>query len=677
MAEKSAPPAVRRHRTDIQGLRAVAVLLVVLYHANVPGVTGGYVGVDVFFVISGYLITSALSAEAERDGRISFGRFYGRRMRRLLPAAVIVMVFSVVMARVFLPVTQAQSVMTDVFYAAVYGINYHLAFEGVQYQNATAPPSPLQHFWSLSVEEQFYVVWPLLIALCLLVGRRRHFRRLMVGAIALISAGTFLASVVQTPQDTSLSYFSIHTRAWELGAGALLALLAHRLVMPQGVRAVLAWSGTAAIVATAFLYTDRTLYPGWAAAVPVAGAAALLAAGTLGEVPSLQRVLGHGAMQYMGKVSYAWYLWHWPMLILLPAWVGGELGWGYQVEIVFLAFWAAVLTYFLENAAARHSLTLRGWLAAGTAMSAVAAGTAFVLLLSLPNLVGTGEARQAVALRTADLTEVSRTIDASAGITALPSNLTPALGVARDDLPSSSADGCHLDFLETEQGECLFGDPQGARTMVLIGDSHAQQWLAPLEEQARANGYRLYSFTKSACPIAQMGPVYSDQLKRTYTECSTWRAAIQERVRTLDPDLIVSSQSDQVVWSSMTDDEWGQATVDGLRAMAGADSRIVYMQDTPYVGDDPLACLQEHLADASQCAVPVSGAFAFFPDRHTAVHAAVDRAGYQFVDTLPFFCTQTCPAVVENMTVRRDNGHVTNTYAAWLAPMLAPLFEEL
>ena len=652
----------------------------VLYHAHVPGVTGGFVGVDVFFVISGFLITSALKAEADREGRISFSRFYGRRMRRLLPPAALVMVFTVVLAALVLPVTQAQSVVKDVFYSAIYMINYHLALGGVDYQNATAPPSPLQHFWSLAVEEQFYIVWPLLIALCLLIGRRKHYMKMMVGAIVLLSAGTLLASILQTPHDTSLSYFSIHTRAWELGAGALLALAHNRLVMPQWIRATLAWAGLTAIVATAFLYTDQTLYPGWAAVVPVAGTAAVLAAGTLGTVPSTQRVLGHGVMQYMGKVSYAWYLWHWPLLILLPAWVGRhsgeEFGWGLNLELVFLAFWAAVLTYFLENAAARHSLSLRGWLGAGSVMSAIAVVVALAVLVTLPNLTGTGQAREAQALRTADLTGVTQAIDASVGITELPSNLTPALGQAMNDRSQAADAGCLLDFEETDQPTCLYGDPQGDKTMVLVGDSHADQWFTPLEEQARAHGYKLYSWTKSACPIAEVDNVWSDQLKREYSECVSWRADLQERVRQLNPDVIVSSQSDHVVWDSMSDAQWGRATVNGLREMSGDKSRVVYLQDTPYVGDDPITCLQENLSDASQCVVPTADAFQNFPERHSAVRSAVETAGFQFVDTLPFFCTDTCPSVVGNMTVRRDAGHITNTYAAWLSPMLAPIFEE-
>ena len=309
-------------------------------------------------------------------------------------------------------------------------------------------------------------------------------------------------------------------------------------------------------------------------------------------------------------------------------------------------------------------------------MSAVAVVAALVVLVTLPNLVGTGQAREAAPLRTADLTGVTQAIDASVGITELPSNLTPSLDVAADDTPASSKDGCHLDFQDTEQPECLFGDPRGSKTMVLVGDSHAQQWFAALDEQARAHGYKLYSWTKSACPIADVGPVWNDQIKRSYTECSTWREDIHERVRQLNPDVVVSSQSDQVVWNSLTDSEWSRDTVDGLREMSGASSRIVYLQDTPYVGDDPVACLEENLSDASQCVVPITKAFTVFPERHSAVRSAVETAGFQFVDTLPFFCTDTCPHVVGNMTVRRDAGHITNTYAAWLSPMLAPIFEE-
>jgi hypothetical protein len=309
-------------------------------------------------------------------------------------------------------------------------------------------------------------------------------------------------------------------------------------------------------------------------------------------------------------------------------------------------------------------------------MSAGAVVAALVVLVTLPNLVGTGQAREADALRTADLTGVTQAINASVSITELPSNLTPALDAAMDDRSRAADTGCLLDFDETEQANCLYGDPKGDKTMVLIGDSHADQWFTPLEQQASAHGFKLHVWTKSACPIADVAKVWSEQLKREYSECTSWRTDMQERMRRLNPDVIVASQSDHVVWDSISDAEWGQATVAGLRKMSGTNSRIVHFQDTPYVGDDPIACLQENISDASKCAVPVGDAFQIFPHRHSAVRSAVETADFQFVDTLPFFCTDTCPAVVGNMTVRRDAGHMTNTYAAWLSPVLAPIFEE-
>lgn len=676
------PPATTERpraklRRDIQGLRAVAVLLVVLYHAGVPGIRGGYVGVDVFFVISGFLITSRLKDEADTRQRISFARFYGARMRRLLPPAALVMIFTVAMARWVLPVTQAKSVVKDVFYAAIYGINYHLAVEGVQYQNAAAPPSPLQHFWSLAVEEQFYIVWPLLIGLCLLVGRRRGYQPLMVAAIALLSGVTLFASIMQTPHDTSMAYFSIHTRAWELGAGALLALSADRLWLPQWLRSALVWGGLATIVVTAFAYTEKTLYPGSAAVLPVLGSVAVLAAGTRGSVASAERLLGHGAMQYAGKVSYGWYLWHWPLLILLSAWAGRSLMWPYKLEIVFLGFWAAVLTYFLEDAARRHSLSARGWLSAGGAISAVTALSALLVLLSLPNLVGHGAAWQTTALASDSEASVQSAINASLATRQAPSNLTPALSRVLTDDPITSNNGCHLDFFQTQQPECLFGDPQGTKTMVLVGDSHAQQWFGALNQIAKVSDYRLYAWTKSACPIADVGTVYAPQLGRAYNECNAWRRDIEQRVRSLNPTVIVTSQSDAVTVGSVTDDRWAQDTVAGLERMAGSSSRIAYLEDTPKTKDDPVACLEKKLDDVQACTYPVSQAFFSMPQRHSVLQTALTGAGIRFFPTLQYFCSPGgCPAIVGNMVVRRDTGHATNTYVTWLAPALTPLFKD-
>lgn len=669
----------RRFRPDIQGLRAVAILLVVLYHAGIPGISGGFVGVDVFFVISGFLITRALHSEIERKGRVSFLAFYGRRMRRLIPAAALVIVVTLLLGRFLLPATSFGSLVRDAWFTASYGMNYHLAVEGVQYQNAGAPPSALQHFWSLAVEEQFYLVWPLLLAACAVLVRRRWRRTAMVLAIAAVNVVTLWFSITVTPVNTSLAYFSLHTRAWELGAGALAALtLPLTARIPGRVAVVGGWIGLGLIVAAAVAYSDTTAYPGSAAIVPVLGTTLLVAAGTHRNARSAETaLLARPPMQYMGKVSYAWYMWHWPLLILLPLWAGRDLGWAGNLELVVISFWFAVLTYFLENASHRSNLSLRRWVPTGLAISSGVAVTGLVLTFTLPALVGSGQAIAATPLRTADVTTVQAALARGAQITALPSNLTPALTDVQDDLPKSTADGCHAALLDVDAKTCTYGATAWTKTAVLVGDSHAQQWLGGLIPSATADGWRIVTYTKAACPVAET-VVWNNDLNRMYNECDTWRAAAYPAIEALAPDLIIASQSDAVPWDSVTDKAWADETVATLKKLAGPSTRIAFIGDTPQTADDPVLCLQQHLDDVRACDYPRRQAYEFFPNRHVEVGKSITAAGFAFMDPLDFFCTaQECPPIVGNMPVRRDSGHVTDTYATWLAPMLAPIFEDV
>lgn len=672
------PATPRSFRPDIQGLRAIAVGLVVLYHANVPGIPGGYVGVDVFFVISGFLITRQLTNEALRSGRISLFKFYSRRMRRLLPPAVVVVIVTMLVARAVLPYSQVVSLIHDVWYTAVYGINYHLAIEGINYQQASAPPSPLQHFWSLSVEEQFYFIWPVLIVACLLLGRRRFRPAVLITAIAAICVVTFYFSVTITSTNTPMAYFSIHTRAWELGLGALVALVNGRLArVPARLAAALSWTGLAMLLAGAFLYSDTTPYPGSAALLPVAGAALIIAGGSLRHTGSPETVfLDRSMMQYVGKVSYAWYLWHWPLLILLPAWAGKEFTWMTNVEVVVIAFWLAVLTYFLENACLRSHWSIGRWFGVGVGLAATSAVIALLASVSLPSVVGSGVARSVTSLAVADATAVQNALTDGMKITALPRNLTPTLDNVTTDLPQSTKDGCHAALLQTAPVTCTYGDPNGTRTAVLLGDSHAQQWLAALIPNARAQHWKLITYTKAACPIATL-TVWNNDLKRLYAECDTWRIAAFANIKALDPDMIIGSESDSVPWSAVSDARWADETVRSLQRIAGPKTHIVFIGDTPQTTADPTPCLQQHLTNAQACAYQRSAAYLDFPDRKKIMHSELTAAGMGYVDPLNFFCGLWCPAVVGNMVVRRDTGHITNTYAAWLAPMLTPIFKDV
>ena len=671
----SGPTArVERHfRPDVQGMRAVAVLLVVLYHAHVPAIRGGYVGVDVFFVISGFLITRQLAAEVGRTGRISFSRFYARRARRLLPPAALVVVGTLLAARLWSPASQLSSLLKDAMFTAVYGVNYHLAAEGINYQQSSAPPSALQHFWSLAVEEQFYVLWPLLIALCAVLGRRGR-KPLTVLVLVAVVAASLYESVTVTRQDAPLAYFALHTRAWELGLGALVALTSGVLLrIPALLAATLSWLGLGAILAATFWFTDATPYPGSAAVIPVCGAALLIAMGVREVRGSVERILRLRVAQGLGKVSYPLYLWHWPMLIVLPYAAGHRFSWPRNLEILGLALWLAVITHYLvEKPSMLSRAASRVWLSVGGALSASVVAVALLLATTLPTLVGTGAAQRQIALQSADLAPVQRALADGLATVAAPRNLMPKPADAVNDLPLTSTDGstCHLDFLQTRQGPCVYGDPHGTRTAVLIGDSHAQQWLGALLPNAAARHWRLVVWTKSACPVADL-TVYAPTLKRTYTECSSWRTAIVARIRTMHPDLLIASQSDLVVGTNVADATYATATVGTLQALGAR--RTVYLADTPTVTTDTAQCLEQHLKNVKPCDFAIQTAYQH-PTREQVLARVLSTTHIQYIDTLQYFCTSYCPVVVGDIAVYRDAGHMTNTYAAYLAPALTPMF---
>jgi peptidoglycan/LPS O-acetylase OafA/YrhL len=667
---------VRHFRPDIQGLRAVAILLVVLYHADVPGITGGYVGVDVFFVISGFLITGQLMREVQKNGHISFVSFYVGRIRRLLPPAALVLLVTLVVARLWGSVFQLKSTAWDAILTAVYALNYRLAAEGVNYQQVSGPESPLQHFWSLAVEEQFYLAWPLIIALCILISRRHH-ATLVTGVLLVICASSLYFSVTVTSSNAPLAYFSIHTRAWELGLGALLALVAGRLLaLPQSVAVMLSWAGIGAILWSGFTYTDETAFPGAAALVPVLGALAIITAGCRPSSGSAEMLLNRRPMQGIGKISYAWYLWHWPVVILVPLMFGREFVWWENVELIILGLWLAVLTYWIVESPTRHSrLRKPAWIAAGLALSGAVAAAAAIVIITLPSLVGSGVAVAAVELTKADVSAVKNAVEAATSAVAVPSNLQPALATAIDDQPVTTASGCHIDFLIVDQRDCTYGDPAGQQTMVLLGDSHAQQWFPALDAAAKQNHWQLVSWTKAACPIAHYD-IYSTELHRPYTECIEWRERAIKKIIALKPDLVLIGQSDSVPGTAIGNVDWAENTVITIRRLQAESIPVGYILDTPYPGINVPECVANNLDDVGACTVKREYVWPY-DGRHETMTQTLAAANVATVEPIEWLCTiNDCPAIVGNMLVYRDASHISTAYSAWLAPMMAPLFNS-
>ena len=437
-------------RPDIEGLRAVAVLAVVLFHAGLPGVSGGYIGVDVFFVVSGFLITGLLWREMTSTGTVRVARFYGARARRLLPAAALVLAVTAVGAAVLLPPLQARSAIGDGVASALYVGNYRFALHGADYLAADTQ-SPFQHYWSLGVEEQFYLLWPaLIIGTGWLVARAAQRAGLAAPrsaapyavVLALVAVVSFAISIAWTHSLPSWAFFSLPSRAWELAAGGLVALTAsHWRHLPRSSAAVIGWGGLSLIVITCFQLGEMTPYPGTAALLPVLGTALVVGAGCATTDLGVGRFLSAPAMRSVGRLSYSWYLWHWPVLLLAPALFGAPLGLPGRLAMVLVSFGLAILTLHLVENPARFTtwfrLSAARSLALGGAVTAAAVCVGLVLLMIRPVPIGAGAAAFSVVAAPSPSTapqalsvqeQLRAAVVASAELRAVPSNLSPPLG---------------------------------------------------------------------------------------------------------------------------------------------------------------------------------------------------------------------------------------------------------
>ncbi len=704
-------------RADLEGLRGVAVLLVLLYHARAPLVDGGYIGVDVFFVLSGFLITGIIVRELMGTGRLSLSGFYARRARRLLPAAALVLVVTMIASAIVLPPLRVPAVAGDTISAALYVSNIRFAVQATDYLGSELAPSPVLHFWSLSVEEQFYIFWPTLLAV--IAGatflRGRHdagIRRLAVG-LAAVLVGSLGLSIWLTGVNQPWAFFSLPTRAWELALGGLLALPGAARWVPARAAVPAGWIGLALIVAAGLVLDTSVAFPGVAALVPTIGAALVIAAG-LASTPAgasrydAGRVLGLGPIRFLGLISYSLYLWHWPILTLPEAAAGEPLRWPIRLALVALAIVAAAATQRWVEDPIRHgryvglktrrSLAMAGALSvavvAMTASLGFAAGAVSpggpavggeVTSVALPPdptptpLASTtarpgGSPPNGATIPPATLTPVATLPPLAAA--PVPADLAPPLEIAVDDLPVIYSDDCHLDVPTVTPGECVFGDPAGDVTVVLFGDSHAAQWFPALERLASERGWRLVSMTKSACATADID-IWSDIVKRAYEECSRWREAALERMAAERPDLVVVSASrgykamvdGSAVPIAQVRDRWDAATGRTLERVAALAGHVVVIGDTPRAKVDPPVCLSANLDDASACAMPFADAVK--PGWTAAEAAVASGAGATFIDPTPWICrTDPCPAVTGRLLVFRDQHHLTATYSRALAERL-------
>lgn len=518
------------YRADLDGLRALCILLVVGYHAGVPGVAGGYVGVDVFFVLSGFLITGVLVAEVRRTGRIDLAEFFALRARRLLPLAGLVLLVTLLFGLWLFSPLERERLAQDATAAALYFANWRFAAQAAAYSDTEVTDSLLVHFWSLSIEEQFYLLWPLAIVVVAAVVVRRRPNWLpgaigmVIGVIVVVSFG---ASVVLTDELGPRAYYLTHTRWWELGVGAGLALLAPGLRrVPRLAAELLALLGLTAIVLAAVWFDERTPFPGHAGLMPVLGAALVIAAGT-DRTTMVGRISSTRPLPSLGQLSYSWYLWHWPAMGIALL-MGRRWQWPLTSgQIVALAVAAslvlAAVTHVLVENPIRYSERLRRHRTRHLAL---------VVAVLAPLLVGR------VGLELAGIGE-SPVVNASAGMRAMSPRQA-----ALDEPSGEWIEECNAELLDSEVVPgCVFGDPSATTTIALVGDSHAQQWLPALDLAGEQEGWRVLAWTKSACPPID-AEVWSYRLERPYEECTRWRRSVLDRLRQAAPlDMVILAGS--------------------------------------------------------------------------------------------------------------------------------------
>ena len=670
-APHARPAAKPGFRPDIQGLRAIAVILVVLFHAGVETLSGGYVGVDVFFVISGFLITTHLLESLERDGRIRFGRFYARRARRILPAALLVAALTLLASWIWLSPLLMRSVVGGAIATALYGPNYFFALQDTDYL-AESTPSVYQHYWSLGIEEQFYLLWPALLAVGFWLCRRRE--RHVMALVAVVTAASFLAGVAMMDISQPWAFFSLPTRAWELGVGGLVAFLlrsgARWLRSP--LTGLLAWAGLAGLAAVVLTFDAATAFPGAVAALPVLATAAMIIGGAAPGALHATRLLALAPMQLLGAISYSLYLVHWPLQVIPQAVTFSDAPLP-RAQTLALGAAAVPLAWLLHRFVERPVIgwrLLREQRQRLTGLVAVGASLAVVVGSGGVSLAGAKQPLTSQREAPGSVHELD-----PVGTEYVPANLAPGLDSVADDNPSVYDAGCHNDHTDSSPEGCQVGEDPEAPLVFLVGDSHAASWEPALERLAEQGKIRLDSNSKDSCLPLEIPQKLREE---PYDSCTQWREGLLQRIDEEQPDLVLLAMFNNPgrlldVHEEDSGTLWHEGLAATLEEIDGP--QVAVLRDVPYQRRSPDKCLSMHLEDASACAVPREEAFR--ENLLAAEDAAIDEAGDEVhgVDFTRYFCNaETCPTVIGSTAVFRDSHHLTRTFSE---QMSQPMWEEI
>ncbi|MFW6640083.1 acyltransferase family protein [Nocardiopsis algeriensis] len=651
------------YRPEIEGLRAVAVLLVAVYHIWFGKVSGG---VDVFLLLTGFLITGSLVRGLERGKGVAFRAFLSRLAKRLFPAAAVVMGGTLAATALWMPRSRWPEIISDVFASALYYQNWHLALGAVDYLAESNAASPLQHFWSLAIQGQFYLLWPTMMLLAALAAKRfgLGLRGVALAAVSSVLVVSFAYSLHITATDSAWAYFDGGARLWELALGGVLALTIDRIELPRALRIVFGWVGLVALVFCGLLVPVTVSFPGYIALWPTGAAVLILLAGYTGSPVAADRILTWKPLIRLGGLSYSLFLWHWPILIVyleVTDRVRASLSGGFYV--LALSFVLAYLTKRFAEGGADRLADVRP-----SRRMSLAAGALF--LVPLLAVAGLWSVRIDHESRTRE--QLSSDVELYPGARVLIDEeiaaRTPEMPVAPDTINAKEASleriyECHARIAETELVSCEFGPDDAERTIALVGSSHAIHWLEGLRAVAENQGWRLVTLTKDTCQFSSAVEMRNGEV---YEECEEWKGAQMEQLRELDPDAVFTTSTRSR--PAPAEEYVPEGYVDRWREMEALGIQVIAVRDTPRMDFLAPECVEKEGPEA--CVTDVSFGLA----ENSPVEEIGDLPGnVSLVDLTGTLCPEgTCAAVVGNQLVYYDNSHFTLAFSRSLSVLLEP-----
>lgn len=648
------------YRPDLQGLRALAILAILFVHAGFEFAPGGFVGVDVFFVLSGYLITGLLIKEFAANGRIDFTRFYARRLKRLLPALALMLCVSGIAAICLLSAVEAREQLGSGPYASLWASNLYFSFREFDYFNELASKDLFLHTWSLGVEEQFYLLWPmLLLGLMLFAARvsgKVSRQTILLWGLLMFAAASFSLEIYWMEVFPHAAFYLMPARIWQFSLGALVFLYCNRHVLDSGSGKIELSAGASSfclilglvlIVGSIVLLDAQHAYPGFWALLPSLGSALVILSGETADAGA-KSILAHPLLGWFGDRSYSLYLWHWPILVL-----GSSVGYKSGLVPTF-ALLALVVVFSLLSYSVVERPFWKGALGKYPSPRIIFSSLGVIMFVVV-----------AFALALRQLPELDSEQDIS--------------NQWRTDVPRIYLMPCDTPYESAELRPCVFGSDSAEKTVVLVGDSVVGQWFSMVPATFPPPEWRTLVLTKSACPMVDEDIAY-EELGGVFTACREWRTAVLDKLDMLKPDVVIMGSSTTYQFSPA---QWTEGGSRIVARVSKAAKDVIILAGTPTLGFDGPGCVARNMndsggIDAQAC---VAKGRVKEIEQLTSYMESVSRgfSNAHFLNLNDIVCPQgLCRAVsTKGSVVYRDSKHVTDTFVRSETPAIRERIKEL